>query len=132
MKNENKSQRFFILILIIECILIVFALIMQKFGKISSVSFSDIFSNVTLIIVGAFIVTLIVILICIKFIKDAESIGTKGNSNTTRLSQTYLEDILEQRKSKKEILGDLSNSGYSKKEISQFIKKWERREEKHK
>jgi hypothetical protein len=86
--------------------------------------------TITWILLAAFIVTLIPLLVSLFFVKGA--VKSKSVDHKTTLSSLYLEESLFEGKSKKQILKDLEDDGYSKKEIGEFLQGWKKREQSRK
>ncbi|MCK5283016.1 MAG: hypothetical protein KAK00_06410 [Nanoarchaeota archaeon] len=112
----------------IEAILILLVTDLQKSGKAYFSSYSSsLFSNVSLILIAVFIATLISLLVSTRFINLPKK---EELEHETEISYEYAEESLQEKKPKKQIIKDLEANGFSRKEIYDFLKEWEHREEK--
>ena len=87
-------------------------------------------SNVTIILGGVFVTTLITIIIYLKFLRHVDDTHiVDKDPRESKLSMAYMIESLEKKKPKKEIRKDLERKGFKKEEIDDFLGEWEEEED---
>ena len=111
-----------ILILLVEVVALIFFGEIENSGKASSLGLSSsIVSNISIIIILAFIFTLIAFLISLRWIRSMEPIPK--STKATKLSLAYVQERMEKNKTRSEIIKNLQRKGHRKKDIESFLKR---------
>lgn len=119
---SEKKLVFGFTLLIIEGFLILLSSSVEKSGRASFFGIGgNSFSDITIILTIVFLTTLIALMISMGFLK-----GPKLGSSlrTTRLSEEYFDKSMAQSKPKSQIIKELKEEGFKKKEIDDFLKEF--------
>ncbi|MBD3164519.1 hypothetical protein GF323_04915 [Candidatus Woesearchaeota archaeon] len=120
---EQKSLLNMFFLLLAESIIIFFLFGLEKTGSAFFLSRGPI-SNVAVILMAVFIFTLFSILLFLKFLHHKHV----KEPDEGKLSLYYVFDSLEDKKPRNEIIRDLEDRGFRKKDILEFIDEWEKNE----